>query len=71
MKKIVALIMIVSFLSANATAAFAEQRVNERGRVSGRVENRNSERRPVMIIAEPMIIFIAIFLTPCYHYTIN
>ena len=45
MKRLVALLMIVSFLSANTTAAFAEQRVNERGRVSGRVEHRQPDRR--------------------------
>ena len=55
MKKLVALLMIASFLSANTTAAFAEQNVNERGRVSGRVERERgqSERRPVINRSAP------------------
>jgi Ni/Co efflux regulator RcnB len=48
MKKLVALLMVVSFLSTNTAVAFAEQRVNERGRVSGRVEQYQPDRRVIV-----------------------
>ncbi|MCL1874943.1 MAG: hypothetical protein FWF87_01635 [Synergistaceae bacterium] len=47
MKKIVALLLMASFVTVNAAGAFAEARFFERGRgrVSGRVEHRNTDRR--------------------------
>jgi len=48
MKKLVALLMVVSFLATNTAVAFAEQRVNERGRVSGRVEQVQPDRRVIV-----------------------
>jgi len=52
MKKLVALLMVVSFLTTNTAVAFAEQRVNERGRVSGRVEQIQPDRR--VIVNQPV-----------------
>jgi Ni/Co efflux regulator RcnB len=45
MKKIIAIFMVVSFVMVNTTGAFAAQKINERGRVSGRVEHKQSDRR--------------------------
>ena|GEM_PF-6286062 len=44
MKKIIALIMMVSFITVNTAGAFAAQRPTSRDRVSGRVEQRNTNR---------------------------
>jgi Ni/Co efflux regulator RcnB len=45
MKRIIAILLMVSFVTVNTTSAFAAQRLVGRGRVSGRVEHRNSDRR--------------------------
>jgi hypothetical protein len=47
MKRIIALLLMVSFVTVNTTGAFAALKLTERGRgrVSGRVEHRNSDRR--------------------------
>lgn len=47
MKKIVALLLMVSFVTVNTTGAFAAQSLYGRGRVSGRVEHRNTDRRTI------------------------
>jgi len=45
MKKLIALLMLLSFVTVNTAGAFAEQRPNERGRISGKIERRDSDRR--------------------------
>ena len=45
MKKLIALLMIVSFVTVTAAGAFADPRSFGRGRISGRVERRDSDRR--------------------------
>jgi hypothetical protein len=44
MKKLIALMMMVSFITVSSADAFAAQRPISRGRVSGRVEHRNTNR---------------------------
>ena len=47
MKKLVALLLVVSFVLVNTAGAFAEAKFYEKGRgkISGRVEHRNTDRR--------------------------
>jgi Ni/Co efflux regulator RcnB len=58
MKKIIALLMIVSFVAVSIPSAFAEESIYERGRVSGRVMHRQPNRgtdvrRPVRPVQRP------------------
>ena len=44
MKKFIAIIMMLSFITVNTAGAFAAERPNSRNRVSGRVEQRSNSR---------------------------